>query len=126
TKLSARRTRSWRAPGPPCTSQASSSGCAPRSSRRQPGRRRGSPVVYRAVAQPGHGQVAPLIGIARRGLLVEGDAQAGGVGQVQHAVRVVVAGLDLLARRRYVVHVLLDAEVRDGEVEVQRSCDADG
>ena len=86
----------------------------------------GLPVGEGAVEFASYGEVGSLVGVFGGEDFVDVDAEAGGVAGVHVAsVEGVVVGEDLVGERG-VVHVLLDAEVVDGEAEVQGGGHGDG
>src|SRR5450631_1923503 len=80
----------------------------------------GSPVVDRAVEEPVHRQVCGGVLEGARCRLVELDPQARALPRVQQSVREGVTRPEHLERPVVVDHQLLDAEVVDRDVEVQR------
>src|SRR5690606_30248855 len=85
-----------------------------------------SPVMDGAVLQAAERQVRLLVREARRGLLVELHAEPGLLARVQVAVGEGERLPEHLVRGRAVPHVLLDAEVVDRQVQVERGGHADG
>src|SRR5215203_7385975 len=84
-----------------------------------------SPVVHRPVTTTIDWQVLGFVRELGGGLRVETHASAGLITRVHVAVTEGVAGGEQLAGRIPVTHVLLDAEVRDAEVDVQRGGHSD-
>src|SRR3981081_2975277 len=89
-------------------------------------RRRTLPVGEGTVEFAGDGEIGALVGEFGGEGFVDVDAEAGGVAGVHVAgVEGVVVGEDFVGEFR-VVHVLLDAEVVDGEAEMERGGHGDG
>src|SRR4051812_42401796 len=79
-----------------------------------------SPVPHRAVFEAVHRQVRALVRVLRGELFVDVDAEPGALAGVQIALRERVAVREYGVGLGGVGHVLLDAEVRHREIEVQR------
>src|SRR4051794_40534062 len=79
-----------------------------------------SPVMHGSVLQAVHRQVGRPVVVLRGGLLVDVDTEAGFFGGVHQAVREAVGVREDGVGGLRVGHVLLDAEVRHRDVQVQR------
>src|SRR5262249_30769960 len=84
------------------------------------------PAVNGSVQEAARGQVGAVLRVLGGQLLVEVDAQSRGFARVEHAVLEAVGVREDPVRLLGVAHVLLDAEVVDGQVEVQGGGHADG
>src|SRR5882724_7542247 len=86
---------------------------------------RGLPAVHGAVEFAIDGQVCAAVGVGGGDLLVDIDAEAGGVAGVHHSVgESVGVGKDAIGFVS-VAHVFLDAEIVDAEIEVESGGHAD-